>query len=125
MTFAAIMLAGCTSKEEMLQQRVQSMAASAELGTVEYTVKKIVKCDDKQTFAIGDRKILFRSTAYLKAGVDLAGFTANNVQIDGKTCRTPSCFPSICPPKRQKRSLRIMVSSVAVSALRNKIKSLS
>lgn len=84
MTFAAIMLAGCTSKEEMLQQRVQSMAASAELGTVEYTVKKIVKCDDKQTFAIGDRKILFRSTAYLKAGVDLAGFTANNVQIDGK-----------------------------------------
>ena len=50
MTFAAIMLAGCTSKEELLQQRVQSMAASAELGTVEYTVKKIVKCDDKQTF---------------------------------------------------------------------------
>ena len=48
------MLVGCTSKEEMLQQRVQSMAASAELGTVEYTVKKIVKCDDKQTFAIGD-----------------------------------------------------------------------
>lgn len=81
---AALMLVGCTSKEEMLQQRVQSMAASAELGTVEYTVKKIVKCDDKQTFAIGDRKILFRSTAYLKAGVDLAGFTANNVQIDGK-----------------------------------------
>ena len=81
---ALLMLAGCTSKKELLQQRVQSMAASAELGTVEYTVKKIVKCDDKQTFAIGDRKILFRSTAYLKAGVDLAGFTANNVQIDGK-----------------------------------------
>lgn len=60
------------------------MAASAELGTVEYTVKKIVKCDDKQTFAIGDRKILFRSTAYLKAGVDLAGFTADKVQINGK-----------------------------------------
>ena len=78
------MLVGCTSKEEMLQQRVQSMAASAELGTVEYTVKKIVKCDDKQTFAIGDRKTLFRSTAYLKAGVDLSGFTADNVQIDGK-----------------------------------------
>lgn len=55
---AALMLVGCTSKEELLQQRVQNMAASAELGTVEYTVKKIVKCDDKQTFAIGDRKIL-------------------------------------------------------------------
>jgi len=31
---ALLMLVGCTSKEELLQQRVQSMAASAELGTV-------------------------------------------------------------------------------------------
>ena len=80
LTLALLMLAGCTSKEEMLQQRVQSMAASAELGTVEYTVKKIVKCNDKQTFSIGDRKILFQSTAYLKAGVDLAGFTADDIK---------------------------------------------
>lgn len=85
LALAALMLVGCTSKEEMLKQRVQSMAESAELGTVEYTVKKIVKCNDKQTFSIGDRKILFQSTAYLKAGVDLAGFTADNVKIDGKS----------------------------------------
>lgn len=81
---AVLLLVGCTSKEEMLKQRVQSMAESAELGTVEYTVKKIVKCNDKQKFTIGDRKILFQSTAFLKAGVDLASFTADKVQIDGK-----------------------------------------
>ncbi len=80
---AALMLIGCTSKEEVLKQRVQSMAGTAELGTVEYTVKKIVKTNDDQWYSIGDRKILFRSTAYLKAGVDLSDFSSDNVQMDG------------------------------------------
>lgn len=86
LALAVLMLAGCTSPistEDLLKQRVQSMAETAELGTVEYTVKKIVKCDDEQKFTAGDRKILFQSTAYLKAGVDLAGFTADNVKIEG------------------------------------------
>lgn len=89
---AILMLVGCKSNPEQdVIGRVQNMASTAELGTVEYTVKKIVKCDDKQTFAIGDRKILFRSTAYLKAGVKLDNFTADQVQVDGKsvTVRLP------------------------------------
>lgn len=84
---ALLMLTGCNSisQEELLKQRVQTMAETAELGTVEYTVKKIVKCNDKQKFTIGDRKILFSSTAYLKAGIDLADFSADMIQINGKT----------------------------------------
>ena len=87
MALAVLMLAGCSSssKEDLLKQRVQSMAETADLGTVEYTVKKIVKCNDKQKYTIGDRKILFQSTAYLKAGVDLSSFTPDNVKIDGKS----------------------------------------
>lgn len=88
LALAVLMLVGCTSEvkedDDVLKQRVQNMAESAELGTVEYTVKKIVKCDDQQKFTIGDRKILFQSTAYLKAGVDLGGFTVDKVQIEGK-----------------------------------------
>ena len=79
-----LLLWGCTSKEEMLKQRVQSLSENAELGTVEYKVKKIVKTNDSQWYSIGDRKILFQSTAYLKAGVKLDDFSADNVQIDGK-----------------------------------------
>lgn len=82
-TLALLMLVGCTSKEEMLQQRVRSMAEAAELGTVEYKVKKIVKTNDNQWYSLGDRKILFQSTAYLKAGVKLENFTADKVQING------------------------------------------
>ena len=82
-TLALLMLAGCSDKGQAVAERVQQMAETAELGTVEYTVKKVVKTNDKQRFTIGDRQILFQSTAYLKAGVKLDGFTADRVQVSG------------------------------------------
>lgn len=79
------LLVGCSkSPAKQIKERVQTMAETAELGTVEYTVKKIVKTNDIQWYSIGNRKILFSSTAYLKAGVKLDGFSEENVQIDGK-----------------------------------------
>ncbi|MBR4837106.1 MAG: DUF4230 domain-containing protein [Bacteroidales bacterium] len=85
MLLIAQLLVGCSSSpEKQIEERVQTMAESAELGTVEYTVKKIVKTDDDQWYSIGNRKILFSTTAYLKAGVNLEGFSAENVNIDGK-----------------------------------------
>ncbi len=78
-----LVLTGCSSKENAISERVQRMAESAELGTVEYKVKKVVKTNDNQWYSLGDRKILFQSTAYLKAGVKLEDFTADKVQIDG------------------------------------------
>ena len=59
------------------------MAETAELATVEYKVRKIVKTNDEKWYSVGDRKILFSATAYLKAGVDLEGFTADKVSISG------------------------------------------
>lgn len=84
LALATLMFVGCTSTEEQIEKRVQSMAEAAELGTVEYKVKKIIKTNDNQWYSIGNRKILFQSTAYLKAGVKLGGFTADKVKINGK-----------------------------------------
>lgn len=82
----AQLLVGCSgSPEKQIEERVQTMAETAELGTVEYTVKKIVKTEDQQWYTYGDRKILFSTTAYLKAGVSLEGFSAENVRIDDKS----------------------------------------
>lgn len=82
-----LILVGCSTinKEQTIADHVRQMAETSELGTVEYTVKKIVKCNDQQRFIIGDRKILFQSTAYLKAGIKLDKFTADDVLIDEKT----------------------------------------
>lgn len=80
-----LLLVGCSSKEEQIQERVQRMAETAELGTVEYKVKKIVKTNDDQWYSIGDRKILFSCTAYLKAGVKLDEFSTEKVEIKGNS----------------------------------------
>ena len=79
------LFSACDNKEDNRVSWQQTLKEAAELGTVEYTVKKIVKTNDDQWYSVGERKILFSSTAYLKAGVDMAGFSADNVKIEGKS----------------------------------------
>ena len=81
---ALALFTACDKQGSNRVQWQQTMKNAAELGTVEYTVKKIVKCKDKQKYTIGDRQILFSSTAYLKAGVKLENFSEENVLINGK-----------------------------------------
>ena len=73
------------TREDMLNEKVKGLGKSvSELGTVEYTIVKVIKLDDDAWFKYGDRKILFSSTAYLKAGIDLQEFDSNNVTVDEK-----------------------------------------
>lgn len=83
MVFAAL-LSGCgPSAEDLLQANIKQMTNLAEMGSVEYTVKKIVKANDVgEWFKIGDRKILFSVTAYLKAGVNLDSLKTDAISID-------------------------------------------
>ena len=89
MGLAFLTVTSCTkeeepvSKESQIEERVAKLAETAELGTVEYKVKKIVKTNDDQWYSVGNRKILFSSTAYLKAGIKLDGFTTEKIKIDG------------------------------------------
>ena len=71
------------SLEKKLNQKLSEMTEVAELGSVEYTVTKVVKASDDATwYKVGDRKILFKCTAYLKAGVDLSKLDVSKIQID-------------------------------------------
>ena len=54
----------------------------AELGTVEYTISKIIKANDETFYTIGDRKILFSCQATVKAGIKLDDFSTKNVTYD-------------------------------------------
>lgn len=57
-----------------------------ELATVEYTVSKIVKASDDQTwYKFGDRKILMSCRATIKAGIDLNGLQAKDIIVDGES----------------------------------------
>ncbi|MBR6130526.1 MAG: DUF4230 domain-containing protein [Bacteroidales bacterium] len=88
--FSAILLVSCSketvpqiSLEQKLNQKLSEMTEVAELGSVEYTVTKVVKAsDDEKWYKVGDRKILFKCTAYLKAGIDLNKLDASKIVVD-------------------------------------------
>ena len=84
LVLAALFITGCKPKEPDMKARVLGMSQNLELGTVEYIVKKVIKFDDQQKYTVGDRKILFNSTAYLKAGIKLDNFNENDIIINGK-----------------------------------------
>ena len=74
---------GKVSLEQKLSENLSQMTDVAELGTVEYTVTKIVKAsDDASWYKVGNRKILFDCTAYLKAGIDMSKFDGTKVQVN-------------------------------------------
>lgn len=80
------LLMSCTSRaEQELTERIEKMKETAELGSVEYTIKKLIKANDVKWYTIGDRKILFSCTAYLKAGIDLEELTPDDILVENNS----------------------------------------
>jgi len=60
---------------------IQTLKDLAELATIEYDVKKIIKAKDVRWY--GDRKILIETAAVLKAGIDLGELSKQDILING------------------------------------------
>ncbi|ULQ54651.1 DUF4230 domain-containing protein [Flavihumibacter fluvii] len=83
-TLLLILGISCQNRQERIQQ-VLTIREMGELATTEYSITKIVKASDDQTwYKIGDRKILISVEATLKAGIDLQAVKAEDISIDGK-----------------------------------------
>ena len=90
------MLQGCSQpgRDEILREEIESITAMKQLGVVEYRVRKIIKADDQgEWYKIGDRKILLSCTAYLKAGIDLSSFSADDIEVDRLTGKVTVTLP--------------------------------
>ena len=80
---ATALIFGCQEKKSAVDSIMQLKELS-ELATVEYTITKIIKASDDQTwYKIGDRKILMSCQATVKAGIDLSQLKSENVSING------------------------------------------
>lgn len=67
-----------------LESNFQVIKDMGELSTVEYSVGKILKIDDKgEWYKLGDRKILISVKATVKAGVDLSSLKESDIKVDG------------------------------------------
>lgn len=103
-----ILLSSCgESMADKLQNKMGTLSEMAELGTVEYTIKKIIKASDEAFYTIGERKILFSCSATMKAGIDLNDFSAENVKMDSDkevtvTLPAPKVLAFNMPPEQIK-----------------------
>ena len=83
---AVLLLAACSrgpSLQDQLGARIQALSQTSELGTVEYTVRKAVRArDEGEWFKIGNRRILFSCTAYIKAGINLKNLSLDKIVVD-------------------------------------------
>ena len=76
-----LVLLACNKQQAENINWQQKLKQASELGTVQYTVEKVISADDDSFSTFGNRKILFSFKAVIKAGVDMAKFNANNCVI--------------------------------------------
>jgi hypothetical protein len=80
-----LLIAASCKRQHEQEPNILSLKEMADLATVEYTVTKIIKANDNQTwFKAGERKILMSCEANIKAGIDIGSVNKNNFKIDGK-----------------------------------------
>ena len=97
LALALILLPACSRRPSMQEQLLESIAMlsrTEELGTVEYTVRKAVKArDEGDWFKIGNRRILFSCTAYLKAGIRLDRIPLEKIVVDAQSRAVSMVLP--------------------------------
>ena len=99
LVLGAMLLVSCEKKaeESAWQQKLRQVA---ELGTVQYTVQKVVSNSDETWQIFGDRKILFSFKAVIKAGIDMDKFDAESVRIsEDKKNKTKSISLELPQPE--------------------------
>lgn len=84
--FCSSLLFSCAERKPPTPtETLATLQQMQDLATVEYTVSKVVKANDDQTwYKFGDRKILITCEASIKAGIDLQQLDSKNINVNGK-----------------------------------------
>jgi hypothetical protein len=95
----------CKNRENKEGSIVQAIQQTGQLVTVEYSLSKMVRAADNNTwYKFGDRRILISTEATIKAGVDLQGITAEDVSVTGDNIELsvppPQVFSVSIPPDK-------------------------
>lgn len=84
----------------------------AELSTVEYTVRQVVRHSDVANL-LGNRKALFTCKATIKAGIDLDELTDEDVRINGTSIAVTLPAPKIMSFKMNRNDALMVYSNVS------------
>ena len=96
-------------------ETVATLRQMQELATVEYTVSKVVKANDDQTwYKVGDRKILITCEATIKAGIDFEQLTDKNITVIGKKITMVLPAPKILSVNIKPENIDVAFEAVGI-----------
>ena len=112
---SAVLVLGSCSRKDKLDEAFSKAVSCAELGTVEYTITKLVIADDDAFYKFGDRKIIFSCTTTMKAGIDLKDFKREDVVLskDGKSVDVQLPQPKILSFNMSAEDIKLEYSKVS------------
>lgn len=112
---AGIIFCSCDNKEKQLDKALSKAVACAELGTVEYTITKLIITNDDAFYKFGDRKIIFSCRTTMKAGIDLKEFTKEDVKVseDKKNVEVNLPYPKILSFNMAAEDVKLEYSKVS------------
>lgn len=92
-----LLLLSCGKKEKAEEKPgILTLREMSDLATVEYTVTKVIKATDNQTwFKPGSRKILMSCEAHIKAGINMSELNKNSFKITNKNVEVTLPEPKI------------------------------
>ncbi|MBO7270438.1 MAG: DUF4230 domain-containing protein [Bacteroidales bacterium] len=110
-----LLLSSCNQKDKRLDEALSKVTSCAELGTVEYSITKLIKANDVAFYKIGDRKIIFSCKATMKAGIDLKDFSAENVKVsdDRKSININLPSPKILALNMNSEGIKVEYSRIS------------
>ncbi len=105
MLFTLTLLFSCSNKKPKPADTVAMLQSMGELATVEYSITKVIKANDNQSwYKPGDRKILITCDAIVKAGINMEQITEKDIRRSGKTITIQLPQPKILsvnlPPEK-------------------------
>ena len=102
-------LTACKQEERDVKYKIRK----AELGTVEYTVRQIIRNSDETWKFFGDRKVLFSVKAKVKAGIDLDKMTDEDVKVKGNSIKLTLPKPEIVALNIKPNDIKLEYSKVS------------
>lgn len=82
-----LFIVSCSSTDEAEKASVMEIRELGQLATVEYTIGKLIQLDqtDVEWYKWGDRKLLIKTRATVKAGIDLKKIKEDDIVVKGNT----------------------------------------
>lgn len=105
-----IAFTGCHKETSDIKTKIRK----AELGTVQYTVRQIIRNSDETWQILGDKKVLFSVKATLKAGIDLDKMTDDDIIVHGKDITVILPKAELLAVNIRPRDIRVAYSKVSM-----------